>query len=63
MLINPLIWTTDGFFRAANPTIVIDDNSLYRQAEMLTLSDNTQVESLERIAALHDLKYVKINGD
>ena len=30
ILINPLIWTKEGDFRAANPKINIDDNSLYR---------------------------------
>lgn len=40
VLINPLVVTKDGYFRAANPTIEIDDNSLYRQAEMATLRDD-----------------------
>lgn len=61
--LNPLIWTKCHKFRAANPQIRIDNNSLYRQSELLSLHDNQQVEPLERIAGLHDLVYTKINGD
>lgn len=61
ILLNPVIFTKDRQFRAANPIIEIDDNSLYRQAEMYILDDSAQVENLQRIAALHNLKYVKIN--
>ena len=32
--INPLVWTKSKTFRAANPSIIIDDDSLYRQSEM-----------------------------
>ena len=41
VLINPLVFTKDEMFRAANPRMNIDDNSLYRQAEMMNLYDNT----------------------
>ena len=30
VMINPLVLTTDQQFRAANPSLVIDENSLYR---------------------------------
>ena len=61
--INPLVWTKANKFRAANPCITIDDNSLYRQSEMQQFADNAQVNNLERIAMLNDLRYEKINGD
>ena len=61
--INPLVLTKDSDFRAANPSVIIDDNSLYRQSEMQQFADNSQVNILERIASLNDLNYEKINGE
>ena len=63
VLINPLVWTKEGHFRAANPRIHIDDNSLYRQSEMLNMFDNAQVNNLERIASFHDLSFKKIHDE
>lgn len=39
----------------------IDENSMYRQSEILALIDNSQVNRLERIASLHELRYKKVN--
>lgn len=63
ILINPLVMTKKGHFRAANPRITLDERSLYRQAEMLSLIDSTQLNHLERIAKIHDLRYMKMNDE
>lgn len=63
ILINPLVWTNCGKFRAANPRMVIDEASLYRQSEVLAMIDNAQVNHLERIASFHELRYKKLNED
>eukprot|EP00354_Favella_ehrenbergii_P003523 CAMPEP_0170471290 /NCGR_PEP_ID=MMETSP0123-20130129/13542_1 /TAXON_ID=182087 /ORGANISM="Favella ehrenbergii, Strain Fehren 1" /LENGTH=191 /DNA_ID=CAMNT_0010738855 /DNA_START=441 /DNA_END=1016 /DNA_ORIENTATION=- len=62
LLINPLVWTKCHKFRAANPRMEIDENSLYRQAEILSLIDNAQINTLERIATFNELRYRKLNG-
>ena len=61
LMINPLIWTKSNQFRAASPFIEIDENSLYRQSEMLALHDNAQINKLERVASLNGLRYGKLN--
>ena len=61
--INPLVCTNENHFRAANPSVIIDDHSLYRQSEMQEFADNSQDNILARIASLNDLRYEKINGD
>ena len=63
ILINPLIFTKCQKFRAANPRMEIDQNSLYRQSEILALDDNAQVNDLERIASFNELRYKKLNDD
>ena len=62
-MINPLVWTKEGHFRAANPKISIDDNSLYRQSEMMNMFDMSQMNDLERIASFHELRYKKMNSE
>lgn len=41
----------------------IDENSLYRQSEILALIDNTQINKLERIASFNELRYKKLNNE
>ncbi|MBE8540458.1 ADP-forming succinate--CoA ligase subunit beta [Geoglobus acetivorans] len=60
--INPLILTDAGFV-AADARLNIDDNSLYRNPELLKLRDATEVDELEREAVLKGLNYVRIGGD
>ena len=62
LLINPLVWTKCHKFRAANPRMEIDEASLYRQSEVLSQIDNAQVNTLERIASYHELRYKKLNN-
>ena len=55
--INPLIFTKQRRFRAANPRITIDPKSHYRQAELLASFDITQMSPQERIAHNAGLAY------
>lgn len=63
LTINPLVYTKCHKFRAANPRMEIDENSLYRQSEILALIDNAQINTLERIASFNELRYKKLNND
>ena len=55
--INPLVFTKQRRFRAANPRITIDPKSHYRQAEILSSFDITQMSPQERIAQNANLRY------
>ena len=57
ILINPLIFTQERKFRAANPRIKIDPKSYYRQAELLTSLDLSQMDTNRRIAHNNNLRY------
>ena len=63
LTINPLVYTKCNKFRAANPRMEIDENSLYRQSEILALIDNAQINTLERIASFNELRYKKLNDE
>jgi succinyl-CoA synthetase beta subunit len=54
--INPLLITQDGRLLAANGSIVVDENALYRQPELVLLQDphtETTAERLAREAGMH----------
>ncbi len=61
--VNPLIVTTDGDVVALDAKINIEDNAMYRQAELEELRDESQEDEAEREAAEHDLNYVSLDGD
>lgn len=48
--INPLVYTRDHKIVAAGTKVIIDDNALFRQAELKSEQDRTQVNYKERIA-------------
>lgn len=48
--INPLVYTRDQKIVAAGTKVIIDDNALFRQAELKSEQDRTQVNYKERIA-------------
>lgn len=58
--IHPLILTKEGTFRAANPKMKIDSKSYYRQSELLSKFDFTQMDKLQRLAFSLNLRYEKI---
>ena len=61
--INPLIVTKSGALLALDAKINIDDNALFRQAELAGVRDAAQEDPMERRAAEHDLNYVSLDGN
>jgi succinyl-CoA synthetase beta subunit len=61
--INPLIEGSDGSLSALDAKIVIDDNALFRQPQIKSLFDPTQVAPSEAEAHKLDLAYVALDGD
>ncbi|MDG0996954.1 MAG: ADP-forming succinate--CoA ligase subunit beta [Gammaproteobacteria bacterium] len=61
--INPLIVTEAGELQALDAKINIDDNALFRQAQVSSLRDDSQENAIERKARTHGISYVKLNGN
>jgi succinyl-CoA synthetase beta subunit len=61
--INPLIVTNQGNLLALDAKINIEDNALFRQAELRAMRDPSQEDEMERSASEHDLNYVSLDGD
>jgi succinyl-CoA synthetase beta subunit len=61
--INPLIVSDTGELLALDAKINIDDNALFRQAELQAMRDPSQEDEMERRAAEHDLNYVSLDGN
>ena len=60
--INPLVVTKDGTLILLDAKINIDDNALYRQAEIEKLKDNSEENELELEAYENDMAYIKLDG-
>jgi succinyl-CoA synthetase beta subunit len=60
--INPLVISPDGKVWAIDAKINIDDNGLYRQAEISALRDESAEDPGEMEARKNDLSYVKLDG-
>jgi len=60
--INPLILTSDQKIVCLDAKINFDDNSLYRQPEILELRDLSEENPTEVEASKHDLAYIKLDG-
>lgn len=61
--INPLAETLQGDFVALDAKISIDDNALFRQKQIASLYDPTQLPEAEIQAKIYDLAYVALEGD
>lgn len=61
--INPLVLTTDGKIMALDGKMSFDDNALYRHPEIENLRDLDEEDPMERRAALHELSYIKLDGN
>lgn len=61
--INPLVKTPDGKIWALDAKLSIDDNALFRQEQMASLFDPTQMSKSEVAAKQSDLAYVSLEGD
>jgi len=61
--INPLVITKDKKLIALDAKINFDDNSLYRQKEIVEYRDLTEEETLEVEASNYNLNYIKLDGN
>ena len=61
--INPLIVNQNDIFVALDAKIVVEDNSLFRQPELILLKDSSQENDIELRASEHGLSYVSLSGD
>ena len=61
--VNPLVVTKEGGLLALDGKINIEENSLFRQAELQAMRDPSQEDDMERRAAEHDLNYVSLDGN
>ncbi len=60
--INPFVTTTDGRVFALDAKVNIDDNALYRHADVKELRDITEEDPLEVEASKYNLNYIKLDG-
>ena len=61
--INPLIVTEEETLLALDAKMNFDDNALFRHKKIASLRDATQENPIELKAKLHDLNYVKLDGN
>jgi succinyl-CoA synthetase beta subunit len=61
--INPLIVTPDGEVRALDSKFTVDDNALYRHADVAEMRDVAAADPLEAFAREKGVTYVKLDGD
>jgi succinyl-CoA synthetase beta subunit len=60
--INPLVVTGENVLLALDGKMVLDDNALYRHADLAELRDIDEEEPIEREARKYGLSYVKLDG-
>ncbi len=61
--INPLVETESGDLLALDAKLSVDENALYRQKEIDSFYDATQIPENEAMAHEHDLAYVALEGE
>jgi len=61
--INPLVLTQSGDLLAVDAKIQVDDNALFRHADLLAYHDVTQIDEREDRARQHELNYIALSGD
>jgi succinyl-CoA synthetase beta subunit len=61
--INPLVVTGAGEIMALDAKMNFDDNSLFRQADVQGMRDESEEDPAEREASRHELNYVKLDGN
>lgn len=61
--INPVLKTSDNRILAVDCKMIIDDNALFRQAEIAGMRDTSQEDPSEVEAARHNLNFVKLDGN
>ncbi len=60
--INPLVITTDGRLLALDAKLNVDDNALFRHADLKALRDSDEELPLEIEASRFGLNYIKLDG-
>ena len=61
--INPLVLTNDGRVVALDAKINLDDNAMYRHADLAEMRDEHEEDPLEVEAGEHNLNYIKLDGN
>jgi len=61
--INPLVQLEDGSVVALDAKVTIDDNALFRHADIEDLAEQFPVDPVEKRAKDADLQYVKLDGE
>lgn len=61
--INPLLKASDDKILAVDCKIAMDDNALYRHADIHSMRDLSEEDPTEVEAGHHDLNYVKLDGN
>lgn len=61
--INPLVVTGAGELLALDAKLDIDDNALFRHAQLAALRDASQQDARENIAQQHGLNYIRLTGN
>ena len=61
--INPLVTTKEGGVLALDAKMNFDDNSLYRQKDILELRDLDEEDRNEIEASKYDLSYIQLDGN
>jgi succinyl-CoA synthetase beta subunit len=60
--INPLVQLEDGSVAALDAKVTIDDNALFRHADLEALESAFPVDPVEKRAKDADLQYIKLDG-
>jgi succinyl-CoA synthetase beta subunit len=61
--INPVLKTSDNKIIAVDSKVNLDENALFRHADLAALRDVTEEDPTEVEAAEHSLNYVKLDGN
>lgn len=61
--INPVMKTSDNKIVAADCKMAIDDNAMYRHADILAMRDLHEENPIEVEAKKHGLSYIKLDGN
>lgn len=61
--INPVLKTSDDKIIAVDAKVSLDENALYRHAEIAAMRDLTEEDPTEVEAGEHNLNYVKLDGN
>jgi succinyl-CoA synthetase beta subunit len=61
--INPLVVTSGGDLLALDAKVSLDDNALYRHADLKEMRDLSEEDPLEVEASQHSLNYIRLEGN